>query len=96
MCRLHSGGCPADTAPAGGREEQCSEVWCLADNAARGVHSTELCRKGKACEATMQAVLSPPGRTLVIETETVSTPGMTDEVMNCTKPIKCATERAVE
>jgi hypothetical protein len=44
----------------------------------------------------MQSVLSPPGRTLVIEPETVSTPGMTDEVMNCTKPIKCATERAVE
>jgi len=44
----------------------------------------------------MQAVLSAPGRVLVIEIETVSTPGMTDEVMDRTKAIKRATERTVE
>ena len=36
----------------------------------------------------MQTVLSAPGRALVIEIETVSTPGMTDEVTDGTKPIK--------
>ncbi len=44
----------------------------------------------------MQAVLSAPGRAFVIETETVSTPGMADEVMNGTEPIERATKLAAE
>ncbi len=44
----------------------------------------------------MQAVLSDPGCALVIEIETVCTPGMTDEVMDGTEPIKRATELTAE
>jgi hypothetical protein len=44
----------------------------------------------------MQAVLGTPGRTLVVEIETVTTPGMTDEVMDGAKPIKRAAELTVE
>ncbi len=44
----------------------------------------------------VQAVLSAPGRALTIEIETVTTPGMTDEVVNGTKPIKGASELTVE
>jgi len=40
----------------------------------------------------MQVVLSAPRRTLVIEIETVTTPCVTDEVMNGTEPVKCTTE----
>ena len=44
----------------------------------------------------MQAVLNTPRRTLPMEIEAVATPGMTDEVVNGTKPIKCATEFTTE
>ena len=74
-----------------GRQEQCSEFRRLAAEGARGIHSIELGRKSEPCETTMQAVLSPPGRTLVVEIETVSTPGVADEVMNGAKPIKRST-----
>jgi hypothetical protein len=40
----------------------------------------------------MQAVLNAPRRTLVIEAETVTTSGVTDEVMYCAEPVKGATE----
>ena len=79
-----------------GSEQQGSEVWRLADNAARGVHSIEFGRKSEPCHATVQAILSAPGRALVLEIETVSTPGMTDEVMDGAKPVKRATQLTVE
>jgi len=79
-----------------GREEQGSEIGCLADKPARGVHSIELRRQSEPSETTMQAVLNPPGGALVIESETVATPGMTDEIMDRTKSIKGATELTVE
>jgi hypothetical protein len=65
-------------------------------NAARGVHSVEFGRKSEPCETTVQAVLSTPGRALVIEIETVSTPGVADEVMDSTEPIKRAAEFTAE
>jgi hypothetical protein len=40
----------------------------------------------------VQTVLSAPRRTLVIEIETVTTPGVTDEVMDRTEPVECTTE----
>jgi hypothetical protein len=52
--------------------------------------------KSESSETTMQAVLSVPGRALVIEIETVSTPGMTDEVVDRTKPIKRTAELTVQ
>jgi hypothetical protein len=44
----------------------------------------------------MQAVLSVPSRALVIEIEPVSTAGMTDDVMDRTKPIQRTAELTVE
>ncbi len=57
-----------------------------------GVHSIELVRKSETCETTVQTVLSSPGRALVIEIEAVATPGMTDEVVDCSEPIERAAE----
>ncbi len=44
----------------------------------------------------MQPVLSPPGRGLVVEIETVATPGMADEVMDGTKPVERTPDLTVE
>ena len=44
----------------------------------------------------MHLVLSAPGRALVIETETVSIPGVADEIMDGTEPIERATELTAE
>ena len=44
----------------------------------------------------MQAVLSPPGSALVVETETISAPGMSDKVMNGAESIEGATELTTE
>ncbi len=44
----------------------------------------------------MQVVLGTPGRALVLEIKTVSTPRMTDEIMDRTEPIKRAPEFAAE
>lgn len=79
-----------------GCEEQCAEIWGLADNPARGVHAIDLCSQSEPSETSVQAVLNAPGSTLVIELETVATPGMTDEIMDRTKAIKRATELTVE
>ena len=83
---------------AGGRrrQEQRSEIGCLADNVARSVHSIELRRESEPSETAVQPVLSLPGRALVIEIETVSIPDMTDEVMNGAEPIERATELTAE
>jgi hypothetical protein len=74
------------------REEQGSEVWRLADNVTCGVDSIEFVREGEPRETTVQSVLNSPGCALVIESEAVSTPSMTDEVMDCSEPIKGATD----
>ena len=97
-CTFNSrrGGGEPDFAPGRGSEKQCSEVWRLADNAASGVHSIDLGSKRRPRETTMQAVLNAPGRALMIEIETVSTPGMTDEVMDGKKAIKRASEPTIE
>jgi hypothetical protein len=44
----------------------------------------------------VQAFLHAPGPALVTEIETISTPGMTYEVMDGAKPVKRAAELAVE
>ncbi len=64
----------------------------LAEDAACRVHSIELGCKGEPCKTAIQVVLSAPRRTLVIEIETVTSPGVTDEVMDSTEPVECATE----
>jgi hypothetical protein len=84
------------SAPQRGSEEQCSEVWRLADDGARGVHAVDLGGKGEPGETTMEAVLSVPCCALVMESEAISTPGMTDEVVHGTKPIKRTAELTVE
>ena len=82
--------------PSRGRQEQCSEGWRLADDGARGVHAVDLGGKGEPGETTMEAVLSVPRCALVMESEAVSTPGMTDEVMHGTEPVKRTAELTVE
>ncbi len=77
-------------------EEQCSELGCLADYVASGVHSIDLGRKSEPSETTMHPVLSIPGRAFVFEIEAVSMPGVTDEVMNGTETIERATELTAE
>lgn len=74
------------------REEQGSEVRRLTEDVTGGVHSKELVRKCEPCETAVEAILSSPGRALVIEIEAVSTRRMTDEVMDCTEPIKRTSE----
>jgi hypothetical protein len=44
----------------------------------------------------VQAVWSPPGRALVVEPKTVSTPGVADEVMDGMKPVKHTADLTVE
>jgi hypothetical protein len=44
----------------------------------------------------MQELLGAPGSALVGETESESPPGMTDQVMDSTKPVESATESTVE
>jgi hypothetical protein len=61
-----------------------------------GVHAIELGRKSESCEAAVQAVLNHPSHALAMKIEAVSTPGVTDQVMDGTKPIKRATEPTVE
>jgi len=78
------------------RQEQCPEVWRLAADGARGVHSVDLCGKCEPGETTVEAVLSVPGGALVIESKTVSTPGMSDDVMDGAKPVERTAELAVE
>ncbi len=85
-----------NSAPGRGHEEQCSEIGRLPDDGSRGVHSIELGGESEPCETTVEAVLSAPGRALVIEIEPVSAPGMTDEIVDGTKAIKRTTERTVE
>jgi hypothetical protein len=63
---------------------------------AGGVHAIELGGKSESGEAAVQAVLNHPSRALVMKIEAVSAPGMTDQVMDGTKPIKRATELTVE
>src|ERR1700722_10196077 len=76
--------------------EQCSEVRCLADNAAGRVHSVELGGEGAPCETTVQAVLHAPGSALVSQSEAVATPGMTDEIVDGAEAIKRAAELTSE
>ena len=44
----------------------------------------------------MQVVLNAPGCALVIEIESVSTPGVADEVMDGTEAIECTGELTAE
>jgi hypothetical protein len=79
-----------------GSEKQRSEVWCLAANVPGCVDSIEFSREGASCEATVQTVLRAPGRTFVSEVKAVSASGMTEKVVDRSKPVKCATELAIE
>ena len=80
----------------GRAEEQCSEVRRLAENGARGVDAVDLSGKGEPGETTMEAVLSAPCCALVMEGEAVPTPGVTDEVMHGTEPVKRTAEPTVQ
>ena len=76
--------------------EQGSEVRRIAEDAACRVHPVQLGGKSRARKTTVQTVLNDPGRGFVIQVESVSAPGMTDEVMDGTKTIECAAEFTIQ
>jgi hypothetical protein len=79
-----------------GNEEQRSELGCLADIVPGGVHSVEFCREGASGETTMETVLNAPGGALAHEVKAIPTQGVTDQVVDRTKPVERATELTAE
>jgi hypothetical protein len=77
-------------------EKQCSEVRRLADNVSSCVHPIDLGREGASCQTTVKTVLDAPRRTFVGKVEAESAPGMTEEVVDRSKPVERATELTIE
>ena len=78
------------------REEQGSELWGFPDNASGGVDTIQLRREGESCKTAVQSVLKAPCLAFVIESEPVSAPSMTNEVVDGAKPVECTAKPTVE